>query len=867
MKRFLYVIFVIFILVIISCSNGGGAEDAIEDTSFSIGYNSNGAESGTAPAVQSGSGKAVLAVSANTGSLAKNGYLFDGWNTQPDGYGADYAPGSSYTGKKNITLYAKWARLFNYEVNSISPAPAMEGVQKAPGVPTATITGLTARGRQLSSVNIPESIDGYTVSDIDDNAFQNCDNITDVTVPSTVTSIGNGAFAGCTNLLDMTMLGAVPPIMGTGVFYSCSAIISVPQTAISTYQGAVGWASYSTSIVYIGASTYSIAYDGNGADGGAVPMMRVSTVGGYPVIVDGNTDGLTRAGCTFNNWNTAPDGSGNTYKAGQTIQLSGGRITLYAQWTHPDYVVAFDSQGADTEASPSSIVVKAPANTVVLPEAPIRAGYVFDGWYTETNGQGTQLISSTIIYGNITVYAKWNEGIFQITYNANGANSGTVPSSQKGVTNNNVTISGNTGNLQKTGCKFMGWNTKSDGSGTDYIAGASYAGSKDIILYAKWNNNYLITYLDQGGTVFSGSHGNNHPTLHSYGKDTVLIAPKKAGYIFGGWFSDINCNGNKVDIIKASVMEDIILYAKWIGYSITINNKPHGTVTASLINNIASGTNITLSIFPDPYYKLDSFSITKSNGGAVRYNVVGINSCYTFNMPDENVIINATFTNFNPQYVNLNSLDVGDIILGNGKYVSYSYFNNNRSAYSAISQPVGVVCYKGLSNEYGITGKIYMLGLDQGSSLKWAPSGSSGYSEIFDTSINVGERNWMVIETVDPNGAANASINYPAFNYANTYSKPGYLSGWFLPSRNELIKIYNNKYYIDRGLDAIFAPLIKRLPTNWVWSSSHSHIITQNARQNSGGYYIDFSNGNDNEDSYMYSNYACDVLVVHALDE
>ena len=53
----------------------------------------------------------------NVGNLEKNGYIFDGWNSSPDGSGSDYAPGSS-SPAKSITLYAKWALIFNYNVSN-----------------------------------------------------------------------------------------------------------------------------------------------------------------------------------------------------------------------------------------------------------------------------------------------------------------------------------------------------------------------------------------------------------------------------------------------------------------------------------------------------------------------------------------------------------------------------------------------------------------------------------------------------------------------------------------------------------------------------------------------------------------------------
>jgi hypothetical protein len=51
-----------------------------------------------------------------------------------------------------------------------------------------------------------------------------------------------------------------------------------------------------------------------------------------------------------------------------------------------------------------------------------------------------------------------------------------------------ITISGNTGPLTKSTAPstFNGWNTKADGTGTPYAAGATYSGGASLILYAQW---------------------------------------------------------------------------------------------------------------------------------------------------------------------------------------------------------------------------------------------------------------------------------------------------------------------------------------------------------------------------------------------
>ncbi len=76
-----------------------------------------------------------------------------------------------------------------------------------------------------------------------------------------------------------------------------------------------------------------------------------------------------------------------------------------------------------------------------------------------------------------------------VTYNANGATSGTVPSDTylygEGGT---VTAKTNSGTLAKTGgYTFSGWNTKADGTGTDIATSGTFTITKDTVLYAKWS--------------------------------------------------------------------------------------------------------------------------------------------------------------------------------------------------------------------------------------------------------------------------------------------------------------------------------------------------------------------------------------------
>lgn len=75
---------------------------------------------------------------------------------------------------------------------------------------------------------------------------------------------------------------------------------------------------------------------------------------------------------------------------------------------------------------------------------------------------------------------------YKITYNANGSTGGSVPTDDSYYfSTETVTAKGNTDSLVKTGYSFSGWNTKADGTGTDYAAGSgTFTTSQDTILYA-----------------------------------------------------------------------------------------------------------------------------------------------------------------------------------------------------------------------------------------------------------------------------------------------------------------------------------------------------------------------------------------------
>lgn len=75
--------------------------------------------------------------------------------------------------------------------------------------------------------------------------------------------------------------------------------------------------------------TYTVTYDGNGADSGKTTDNTAYATGTVATVKE---NGFTRSRYTFTGWNTEADGSGKSYAEGDPIKML-RNVVLYAQWT------------------------------------------------------------------------------------------------------------------------------------------------------------------------------------------------------------------------------------------------------------------------------------------------------------------------------------------------------------------------------------------------------------------------------------------------------------------------------------------------------------------------------------------------------
>jgi uncharacterized repeat protein (TIGR02543 family) len=276
-------------------------------------------------------------------------------------------------------------------------------------------------------------------------------------------------------------------------------------------------------------------------------------------------DTPARSGYTFNGWYTSSGGGGTQFTAATTVS---GNIAVYAKWTITQYTVTFDADGGNPAAQTRTVNSGASIGTSNMPGTPTKSGYTFNGWYTSSGGGGTEFTAATIVSGNITVYAKWTITQYTVTFNADGGN----PAAQTRTVNSGASIgtSNMPGTPTKSGYGFGGWYTSSGGGGTQFTAATTVNG--DITVYAKWLNQYTVTFDADGGSP--GTQTKTVNSGDSIGPYDMPDTPAKSEYNFGGWYTSSGGGGTEFTA-ETIVSGNITVYAKWLpGVSVQVQLRP-----------------------------------------------------------------------------------------------------------------------------------------------------------------------------------------------------------------------------------------------------------------------------------------------------
>ncbi len=358
--------------------------------------------------------------------------------------------------------------------------------------------------------------------------------------------------------------------------------------------------------------TYTVIYDGNGNTGGTVPIDGNNYEAGMTVTTKGDTGGLLKNNFIYKRWNTKADGTGLSYSAGDTFAIGNADVILYAEWD-PTYTISYEGNGNTGGTVPidgnnyeagTAVTVKGDTGGL------LKTNYIFTRWNTKADGTGSAYSSDDVFsIGNedVILYVEWDP-TYSITYDGNNHTGGDVPTdSNRYESGEAVLILGNIGNLENTtdsGYNFNGWNTASNGSGTNYQGGSSFdIDDSNITLFANWTANpvYSVTYDGNNNT------GGNVPTgVNHYLEGTEVTVLEnindliRDGFNFKGWNTRDDGNGTPYDATGTDTFfmgtVAVTLYARWNPtYTVTYdgNDSTAGSVPLDS-NRYEQGTQVTV---------------------------------------------------------------------------------------------------------------------------------------------------------------------------------------------------------------------------------------------------------------------------------
>jgi uncharacterized repeat protein (TIGR02543 family) len=330
---------------------------------------------------------------------------------------------------------------------------------------------------------------------------------------------------------------------------------------------------------------FTVTYDGNGAASGSVPAATTHDSGATPTL-SGNSGTLARTGYTFDGWTT----TANTGSAVTTVTVSASR-TVYARWVANVTYNANSATGGSVPSDSSNYLPGASATVAGNTGTLVRTNYRFDGWNTAANGTGTAYAPSAAltIAGSTELFAQWVQ-VFTLTYDGNGATSGSVPAATTHDSGATPTLSGNSGTLARTGYTFDGWTTSANTGSA--VTTVTVSGNQTV--YARWVA--TVTYNANSGTGSVPTDGTNYvpvATITISGNSGPLA---RTGFVFGGW--NTLANGSGISYEPGATLTntgDLVLYALWLD-EVTLTFDGNGNTGGSVPSAQTHGRGQTVTV-------------------------------------------------------------------------------------------------------------------------------------------------------------------------------------------------------------------------------------------------------------------------------
>jgi len=289
--------------------------------------------------------------------LSRPGYELLRWNTQADGNGAAFAPGTAVNA--NVVYYPIWA----------SAATTIKYVANAPA-------GTSAAGRVTASPTVSFG-SSFTPANGD-------------------FTVNNYIFAGWNTRED-----------GKGTPFQAGQTVKLNDPGFFSTNPRMLYAQWTGVPV-------TVTFAANAPNGWTVNGTMPDQPMPFGTPFRAPTSKYNLDDLTFIGWNTAANGSGKSYPAGANVPVtSTNAITLYAQWARDAVIVSYDANApAGTQVTGEMPDQAVPIGSffTVADDAFSVPGYTFVGWNTKPTGLGADCPAGSNIpslTASMTLYAQW----------------------------------------------------------------------------------------------------------------------------------------------------------------------------------------------------------------------------------------------------------------------------------------------------------------------------------------------------------------------------------------------------------------------------------------------------------------------------
>ena len=467
-----------------------------------------------------------------------DGYTFAGWTTSPDGGGAKYAPGASWTASGTLTLYAQWTpgeAGLTYDGNGATGGKTdpQNGVtdQKV----NVRQNGFTRDGYTFVRWDTQADCRGKAVNPGDKWALQGSSTLYACWAGNaqTLTYHGNGATGGntasqsgktgdelTTNANGFTRDGYTfvewnTKADGTGGHYGKGTNGVAKWTMLPAGNDLYAiWQANPANIQY---------RDDYGATGSTPDTTGVT---GQNVTIAQN--GFTRPGYTFTGWardrRTDP-----SLQPGGRYTLTPGTTTLWAQWkADPAHLIYNSNSGSTSQTRRTDGVVDQTLTVIANPFT--RSGYTFTGWNTQADGRGKAYAAGNGFrlvadaksnpVNTTVLHAQWRINRVALKFDPNGGTGGYPDITVDALTTVTIPADAKEPKVSRPGFRFNGWAMKPTPGNGDTILGpgngtVAMPDQGSITVYAQWAP--AMTTLP-----FTGGHA-QVPTIGLYAGLVFMI--------------------------------------------------------------------------------------------------------------------------------------------------------------------------------------------------------------------------------------------------------------------------------------------------------------------------------------------------------